>query len=202
MLYRYTRSSLFTHLILGVITTCLLIPSVFAAEQVNLYSARKEALIKPLLDKFTAQTGIKVNLITGKADALLKRIESEGKNTHADVFITTDAGRLYRAKTANVLQPFQSDILTQVIPANLQDPEGNWYGLSIRARPVFYVKGAVDPAELSTYEALANAKFKDRICIRSSNNIYNQALVASRLAADGLDATQQWTTEFVQKCAR
>ena len=94
------------------------------AKEVNLYSARKEALIKPLLEIFTDQSGIKVNLITGKADALLKRIESEGKNTHADVFITTDAGRLYRAKTAGVLQVIQSDILNKAIPENLRDPQG------------------------------------------------------------------------------
>ena len=172
------------------------------AGEVNLYSARKEALIKPIVDSFSKQTGIKVNLITGKADALLQRIKSEGKNTHADVFITTDAGRLYRAKSAGVLQAVQSDILNNAIPENLRDPEGYWYGLSMRARPVFYVKGAVDPTELSTYEALADSKFKGRICIRSSNNIYNQSLVASMLAADGAQKTQQWANKFVSNFAR
>jgi len=171
-------------------------------EEVNLYSARKEALIKPVVDTFSKQTGIKVNLITGKADALLQRIKSEGKNTHADVFITTDAGRLYRAKTAGVLQAIQSDVLNQAIPENLRDPEGFWYGLSMRARPIFYVKGAVDAKDLSTYEALANKKFKDKICIRSSNNIYNQSLVASMLVADGAKKTQQWTEHFVNNFAR
>lgn len=171
------------------------------AEEVNLYSARKEALIKPIIEKFTEQTGIKVNLITGKADALLKRIESEGRNTHADVFITTDAGRLYRAKSAGVLQPIQSQTLNSAIPENLRDPEGYWFGLSMRARPIFYVKGAVDPKQLSTYEALAKSEFKDRICIRSSNNIYNQSLVASMLAANGKDKTQQWANDFVKNFA-
>ncbi|WP_198265097.1 Fe(3+) ABC transporter substrate-binding protein [sulfur-oxidizing endosymbiont of Gigantopelta aegis] len=170
--------------------------------EVNLYSARKEALIKPIVDIFSQQTGIKVNLITGKADALLQRIKSEGKNTHADVFITTDAGRLYRAKAAGVLQAIQSETLNQAIPANLRDPEGYWYGLSMRARPIFYVKGIVDPKELSTYEALAEPQFKDRICIRSSNNIYNQSLVASMLAADGAEKTQQWANGFVANFAR
>ncbi len=174
----------------------------FASEEVNLYSARKEALIKPILETFTKETGIEVNLITGKADALLQRIKSEGKNTHADVFITTDAGRLYRAKTAGVLQIIQSDVLNSAIPENLRDPEGYWYGLSMRARPIFYVKGVIDPKELSTYEALADAKFKGRICIRSSNNIYNQSLVASMLAADGAEKTQQWTNDFVNNFAR
>lgn len=187
------------------IITAMLLLSAFSqpllANEVNLYSARKEALIKPIIDKFSEQTGIKVNLITGKADALLKRIESEGKNTHADVFITTDAGRLYRAKAAGVLQPIQSSILDSAIPENLRDPQGYWYGLSMRARPIFYVKGVVDPKELSTYENLADAKFKDRICIRSSNNIYNQSLVASMLAVKGSVKTQQWATDFVKNFA-
>ncbi len=175
----------------------------FASEgSVNLYSARKEALIKPILETFTQKTGIEVNLITGKADALLQRIKSEGRNTHADVFITTDAGRLYRAKNAGVLQAIQSNTLNNAIPANLRDPEGYWYGLSMRARPIFYVKGVIDPKELSTYEALADAKFKKRICIRSSNNIYNQSLVASMLAADGPKKTQQWANDFVKNFAR
>lgn len=172
-----------------------------AAQQVNLYSARKEALIKPIVEQFTEQTGIKVNLITGKADALLKRIESEGRNTNADVFITTDAGRLYRAKSAGVLQAIQSETLNAAIPENLRDPEGYWYGLSMRARPIFYVKDVVDPKQLSTYEALAGSEFKGRICIRSSNNIYNQSLVASMLAANGKEKTQQWANDFVKNLA-
>lgn len=172
------------------------------AAEVNLYSARKEALIKPLLDRFTAATGVSVNLVTGKADALLKRLEKEGRNTPADLFITTDAGRLYRAKKANVLQPVQSEVLAAAIPANLRDPKGYWFGLSTRARPIFYVKGTVDPASLSTYEALAGAAYKGNICIRSSNNIYNQSLVASMIAVLGKDATQAWANGFVKNFAR
>ncbi len=171
------------------------------ANEVNIYSARKEALIKPIIEQFSEQTGIQVNLITGKADALLKRIESEGRNTHADVLVTTDAGRLYRAKTAGVLAAIQSDILNQAIPENLRDPQGYWFGLTTRARPIFYVKGLVDPKELSTYEALANSQFKKRICIRSSNNIYNQSLVASMLAINGKEKTQQWANNFVKNLA-
>ncbi len=202
MPYKYLQTHILSDLLLSIIIAGLLISSVSAAEEVNLYSARKEALIKPILDKFTSQNNIKVNLITGKADALLKRIESEGKNTHADVFITTDAGRLYRAKQADVLQPFQSELLNQAIAANLRDPDGYWYGLSMRARPIFYLKGAINPEELSTYEALADEKFKHRICIRSSNNVYNQSLVASMLAADGAQTTQKWASAFVENFAR
>lgn len=176
-------------------------PATLFASEVNIYSARKEALIKPIVDKFSAKTGIKVNLITGKADALLQRIISEGKHTHADLLITTDAGRLYRAKKAGVLTAIQSDKLNKVIPAHLRDPDNYWFGLTTRARPIFYVKGIVDEKELSTYEALATSKFKHRICIRSSNNIYNQSLVASMLVANGKEKTQQWADAFVKNFA-
>ena len=173
-----------------------------AAEEVNLYSARKEELIKPLLDRFTEQTGIEVNLVTGKADALLQRLQSEGRNTPADLLLTTDAGRLHRAKAAGVLQAVSSDMLSSAIPSSYRDPEGYWYGLSVRARPIMYVKGKVDPAELSTYEALAGDKWKGRVCIRSSSNIYNQSLVASMIASNGQEATQAWADSFVDSFAR
>lgn len=173
-----------------------------ATEEVNLYSARKEQLIKPLLDKFTEQTNIKVNLVTGKADALLKRLTSEGKNSPADLLITTDAGRLHRAKVANVLQTVESEILETAIPAHLRDPEGLWFGLSQRARPIFYVKGKVNPSELSTYEALSDPKWKKRICIRSSGNIYNQSLVSSMLASNNKDEVETWAKGFVANFAQ
>ena len=172
------------------------------ADEVNVYSARKEALIKPLLKDFTKQTGIEVNLVTGKADALLKRLETEGVNTPADLLITTDAGRLYRAQTAGVLQPVKSASLTEVIPETYREPEGYWYGLSLRARPIFYVKGKIKPEQLSDYEALTNPMFKNKICIRSSNNIYNQSLVASMIEVNGIDATEKWAKGLVANLAR
>lgn len=174
----------------------------FADSEVNLYSARKENLIKPLLDRFTEQTGIQVNLVTGKADALLKRLQSEGINSPADLLLTTDAGRLYRAKQAGVTQAVESAVLTAAIPANYRDPEGHWFGLSVRARPILYVKDRVDPSQLSTYEALADAAWKGRICIRSSSNIYNQSLLASLIAADGVEATESWARGLVANLAR
>ncbi|MEJ2321228.1 MAG: Fe(3+) ABC transporter substrate-binding protein [Gammaproteobacteria bacterium] len=173
-----------------------------ASGEVNLYSARKEQLIKPLLDRFSEETGIRVNLVTGKADALLKRLETEGRNTPADLLITTDAGRLHRAKAAGVLQPVTSGVLNDTIPENLRDPEGYWFGLSQRARPIFYVREKVDPASLSTYEALADPAWKGRICIRSSDNIYNQSLVASMIANIGEQQTESWAEGFVANFAR
>ena len=173
-----------------------------ASGEVNVYSARKEALIKPLLDRFTAESGITVNLVTGKADALLKRLKSEGRNTPADLFITTDAGRLHRAKEAGVLQSVSSDALAAAVPASYRDPAGEWYGLSLRARTVVYAKDRVDPATLNDYASLADPQWKRKVCVRSSGNIYNQSLVAAMVANQGADATQQWAEGFVANFAR
>jgi len=176
--------------------------SMVQADEVNVYSARKEALILPLLQKFEAETGIGFNLITAKADALLKRLESEARSTPADVFITTDAGRLQRAREAGVLQPIVNSELNSRIPANLRDKDNYWFGLSQRARVIFYARDRVDPAELSTYEALAEEKWKQRICIRSSGNIYNQSLVASMIEAHGVEQTEAWARGLVANFAR
>lgn len=173
-----------------------------SAEEVNVYSARKEQLIKPLLDEFSRETGIEVNLITSKADALLKRLQTEGANSPADVLVTTDAGRLHRAKEAGVLQPAINDALQSKLPENLQDKDHHWVGLTTRARVIVYAKDRVKPAELSTYEALADDKWRNRICIRSSNNIYNQSLVASMIAHQGAEATESWAQGLVENMAR
>lgn len=177
-------------------------PLAAASGEVNLYSARKEILIKPLLERFTKETGIRVNLVTGKADALLQRLKSEGRNSPADLLITTDAGRLYRAKAAGVTQGVESLELNQRIPANFRDPQGHWFGLSLRGRPILYVKGRVDPSDLGSYEELADPRWRGRICIRSSNNIYNQSLVASLIAANGVAATERWAEALVRNFAR
>lgn len=185
-----------------LLLTLALARPVVAAEEVNLYSARQEALIKPLLDRFTEQTGIKVNLVSAKDDALIKRLESEGRNSPADLLLTADAGRLHRARELGVLAPLQSELLQQRIPASYRDPEGHWFGLSLRARPILYVHGKVDPAELSTYAALADPGWKGRICIRSSDNIYNQSLVAAMIATRGEAETEAWARGFVANFAR
>lgn len=177
-------------------------PSVAARDEVNLYSARQEYLIKPLLDRFSEQTGINVNLVTGNADALLQRLRSEGRNSPADVLLTVDAGRLHRAREAGVLQPVESQLLNDVVPAHFRDPDGYWYGLSVRARPIMYSIERVDPQTLSTYEDLAGPEWNDRICIRSSGNIYNQSLVASMIAAHGAERTESWARDFVDNFAR
>jgi iron(III) transport system substrate-binding protein len=172
------------------------------AEELNIYSARQEALIKPLLDRFSENTGINVNLVTGKGDALLTRLRSEGRNSPADVLLTTDAGRLYRAQQAGVLQSVTSERLNALVPAHLRSEEGYWYGLSIRARGIVYALNRVEPSELSSYESLAESAWKGRVCIRSSGNIYNQSLVAGMLATEGTEKTDAWLAGLVANFAR
>lgn len=182
----------------------LILPNLAQAEKqvVNIYSARKEALILPLLQRFEKQTGIAFKLVTGKADALLKRLEMEGKLSPADVFITVDAGRLYRAKISGVLQPINNAQLEKRIPQNLRDVDNYWFGLSQRTRPIIYAKDRVNADELSTYEALADAKWKGRVCVRSSSNIYNLSLVASMIASTGIEKTEAWARGLVKNFAR
>ncbi|MFO7953560.1 Fe(3+) ABC transporter substrate-binding protein [Thioalkalivibrio sp.] len=176
--------------------------SLAASEEVNLYSARQESLIKPLLEDFTKETGIEVRLLTGKADSLLQRLRQEGRNSPADVLITVDAARLHQAQEADVLQAVESDVLRENVPERYRDPEGMWFGLSSRARPILYHKDRVDPDELSTYEALTDEQWEDRICIRSSSNVYNQSLVAAMVATEGAEAAQDWATGIVDNMAR
>lgn len=172
------------------------------AAEVNLYSARQENLVKPLLDRFSEETGITVNLIAGNADGLLQRLRSEGRNSPADVLLTVDAGRLFRAQQAGLTQAFRSETLDAAIPAAYRDPEGHWYGLSLRARPIMYAKDRVDPATLSTYEALADESWRRRVCIRSSSNIYNQSLVAAMIAGQGEAEVEEWARGLVANFAR
>nr|WP_272071678.1 Fe(3+) ABC transporter substrate-binding protein [Marinomonas sp.] len=173
-----------------------------AQGEVNIYSARKQALIAPALDAFSKEHDVVVNLITGSADALLSRLRAEGDASPADLFITVDAGRLYRAKSAGVLQPLESDVLAANIPSHLQDTDGYWFGLSQRGRVIFYNPETVSPSELSTYEDLVDLKWQGRICVRSSANIYNQSLVASMLEVNGSEATQAWVNGLMANLAR
>ena len=172
------------------------------AEEVNVYSGRKEALIKPLLDEFTEQTGIRVNLVTGKADALIKRLELEGEKSPADLLLTVDAGRLHRAKEQGLLQAITSTELNEAVPENYRDPQGYWYGLSIRARVIVHSKANIEPVWLSSYETLADPVWNRRLCVRSSSNIYNQSLVASMLAHHGTEKTEEWIRGLVGNFAR
>lgn len=178
------------------------ISGISSGAEVNVYSARGEDLIKPALDTFTEQTGIKVNLITESADALIRRIELEGANSPADVLLTVDAGRLFRAKEAGILASLESPILTQRIPSAYRDPDNQWFGLSLRSRVIMFDKSRVSAEEISSYEDLADPKWKGEICIRSSGNIYNQSLLASLIEHHGEEATEVWAEGLVSNMAR
>jgi len=177
-------------------------PGPLAAQEVNLYSARHYDTDVALYEAFTEQSGIEVNLIEGDADQLIERIKAEGRNSPADVLITVDAGRLWRAEEAGILQPVTSPVLEERIPASLRHPEGLWFGLSQRLRGVVYAKDRVDPADITTYEDLADPKWQGRICIRSSTNVYNQSLVASMIEVNGVEATETWAAGLVANLAR
>jgi iron(III) transport system substrate-binding protein len=175
--------------------------AVLAAE-VNIYSARQEALIKPQLDAFTKATGIKVNLVTGGAGELVQRLKSEGANTPADLLFTTDAGNLGAAKQAGLFQKGTTPAIEAAVPAHFRDPDGQWIGLGVRARPIFYVAGKVDPKSIATYEALADPKHKGQILVRSSNHVYNQSLLASIVAHDGPQKAEDWAKGVAANLAR
>ena len=169
---------------------------------VNLYSARHYNTDEKLYSDFTAKTGIKINRIDDDADKLIQRLKAEGANSPADLFITVDAGRIQRAAADGLLQPVKSAVLDKAVPEHLREPYGLWYGFSKRARVIVYSKARVKPADLSTYEALADPKWKGKIAIRSSTNVYNQSLTGAMLAAHGPDRTLAWAKGFVANFAR
>lgn len=182
----------------------LLCPLASQAEEpeVNIYSARHYPSDDDLFALFTRKTGIKVNLIQGAAEELMERLRLEADASPADILITVDAGNLWRAKSKGVFQPLQSDILEKEIPANLRDPEKEWFAFAKRARVIVYDTKKIKPAELSTYEDLADPKWKGRLLIRSSNNIYNQSLLASLIAIDGTERATAWAKGIVANMAR
>lgn len=176
-------------------------PVLSHAEEVIVYSARIEQLIKPLFDAFTRETGIPVKFTTDKEGALLARLIAEGKKTPADVLITTDAGNLWEAARQGLLKPVTSSILTANIPEHLRDPQGQWFGLTVRARTIVYNTRKVKPDELSTYEDLADPKWKQRLCLRTSKKVYNQSLVAMMIAEHGEAETERIVKGWVANLA-
>ena len=157
-----------------------------SANTVRVYSGRHYDL-ESAFDEFTEATGIEVEFLFGNDAELRERIQAEGEGTEADVYMTVDAGNLATAAEEGIFQPLDSQVLDDSIPANLRDPEDRWFGLSQRARSIVYDPDTVDPSELSTYEDLADPKWKGRLCLRNSSAAYTQSLVASLIAAHGRD---------------
>lgn len=169
--------------------------------EVNLYTARHYDADTRLYEAFHEATGVTVNVIEDKAGALMERMRIEGENSPVDVFMTADASNLMSASLDGLLQGVSSDELESRIPASLRHPEGEWFAFTRRAR-VIMVKSDFDSTSLDRYEDLADPRFDDRICIRSSGNIYNQSLVASLIVANGEDDTAQWVRGLVANMAR
>jgi iron(III) transport system substrate-binding protein len=172
------------------------------ADEINLYSARHYDSDERLYEAFTKETGIDVNVLEGGSDQLIERIQREGVASPADVMMTVDAGRLWRAEEEGIFQSVDSDVLDERVPEAMHHPDGLWFGFSQRARAIFYNREDVDPSEISSYEDLADPKFKGEVCIRSSNNIYNQSLLASMVEHKGADDAEKWAQGVVDNMAR
>ncbi|MGH8056840.1 MAG: extracellular solute-binding protein, partial [Candidatus Entotheonellia bacterium] len=183
------RKPLFAILAIALVTLCIQpAPSAMAAapaQEVIAYSARIEKLIKPMFDAFTQKTGITVKYFSASEQELFERLKAEGANTPADIFMTVDAGNLWIAENAGLLQGFASETVEKNIPAHLRAKDNAWVGLAVRARPIMYSTERVKPSELSSYEALGERKWQGRLCLRTSKKVYTQSLVATMLKTLG-----------------
>ena len=168
---------------------------------VLVYSARNEQLIKPLFDLYTKETGVPIRFVTDDAGPLIERLGAEGANTTADILMTVDAGELWYAAERELFQPVNSPILTANIPAHFRDEKNRWFGLSIRARTIVYSTERVKPEDLSTYEALADPRWKGKVCLRTSKKVYNQSLVAMLIAEHGEQQTEAIVHGWVNNLA-
>jgi iron(III) transport system substrate-binding protein len=169
---------------------------------VNVYTARHYDVDLQLYERFTAETGIRVNRIEGNADQLIARMQAEGEASPADVVIMSDAGALWRVQNAGLFQAVDSDALSAAIPANLRDPEGRWFGFTRRARVVAYDPAKVRPEEVDTYEEIASPRFRGRLCVRSADNAYNLSLVGALIEAWGPEKTAEWARGVAANMAR
>ena len=187
--------------ILAALALTTLAGAVQAADEVVVYSARIDELIKPVFDQYTAKTGVKVKFITDKEAPLLARLKAEGENTPADLLITVDAGNLWQAEQEGVLKPLQSKVIDANIPSQYRSSTGAWTGLSLRARTIVYSTERVKPQELSTYEALADKNWEGRLCLRTSKKVYNQSLTATLIETHGAQKTEQLLKGWVNNLA-
>ncbi|WP_376695846.1 extracellular solute-binding protein [Wenzhouxiangella sp. EGI_FJ10305] len=174
-----------------------------AAEPARLvvYTSRQPHLIEPLFDRYTEETGIDVDYINDSEAALIERLDAEGSKTVADVFMTVDAGNLWQATERGLLQPVESESLSAAVPEALRDDQGRWFGLSVRARTIVYHPERVDAGELSTYEDLAGDEWNGRLCLRTSQKVYNQSLVAMLIEHHGEEGAEEIVRGWVDNLA-
>ena len=170
--------------------------------ELTVYTHRHYESDQKLFEQFEKESNIKLNIVNASADELIQKMSLEGEQSPADVLITVDAGRLYRAKYQDLLQPFSSDLIDSIVPAHLKDEDGHWVGLTKRARVIAYSKENVDSTQLSTYEDLTSDNWNDDILVRSSSNIYNQSLLASIIANKGQEFAEEWAKGIVENMAR
>jgi iron(III) transport system substrate-binding protein len=197
------RTAWTRQLALALLWPCLgvALPAQAADEPLVVYSARKYQLVEQLFLEYGRERGIDVKSVTDDGAPLVQRLIAEGANSPADIFISVDAGDLWRATQAGLLAPVKSAALEAAIPAHLRDPEGRWFGLAVRARTIAYSTGRVKPAELSTYAALGDARWKGRLCLRSGKHVYNQSLVAMMIVDGGEAATERVVRSWVANLA-
>lgn len=176
-------------------------PAQAAGEPLVVYTARKYQLVETLFQEYGRERGIEVKFVTDDGAPLIQRLAAEGAASPADLFITVDAGDLWRATQAGLLQPVRSAKLEAAIPPHLRDPEGHWFGLAVRARTIAYSTARVKPAELSTYAALAEPRWKGRLCLRSGKAVYNQSLVAMFINDMGEQATEAMVRGWIANLA-
>jgi iron(III) transport system substrate-binding protein len=196
--------------LLGLLTVLFLtltdgIPSAQAQGDrgvVNVYSARHYGHMEPVFQRFMEETGIEVRFTFGKDAELRERIKAEGRFTLADVYIGVDAGNLWLAAQEGILQPIQSEVIFRSIPEQFRDPEGYWTALALRIRTIVHHPDRVSPAELSTYEALADPKWRGRLCLRPATKVYTQSLVASLIAAHGVEKAEEIVRGWVENTPR
>lgn len=177
-------------------------PVLAQGNELNVYSSRHYDVDKQLYEGFKAKTGITVKVISAAAEQLVERLKREGASSPGDVMITVDIGNLWRAQSEGLFQPIKSAELEKVIPANLRDPNGEWFGLSMRARVFVYDKTKIDPKSIQNYADLAAPALKGKVLIRSSSNVYNQSLTAAMVAAMGAEKTEAWAKGLVANLAR
>ena len=161
------------------------------SSELTVYTSRQPQLIEPIVEQFTNETGIKVNLLSGNAQELMERIDIEGEDSPADIFMTVDAGVLWQAAERDILAKIDSEILNENIPAHLRDSKNEWFGLSKRARTIVFSSDQFKDNDFSTYEDLADPKWKGKLCLRTSKKVYNRSLIASMIDAYGFDKSKE-----------
>ncbi len=186
---------------LPIFASLLLAAPSYASEEVNLYSYRQQSLLQPLTDAFTAETGIKVNVVHAEK-GLAEKIKAAGANNPADLVLTVDIGRLEEVRAAGLFAPVNSAVLNEVVPPHLRHPENLWFALTTRARVIYADKDRVKEGELKSLNDLADAKWKGRICTRSGKHVYNIGLIASVIAEDGEAVAETWLRGVKANLAR